>query len=202
MLPASAVLPVRTIFCSLSLNQKNLDILLGNYLGLIKAAKICGKSVPKWRVHHQLSGRKDLVLGKEVEVVNDGGTIEIGQRCSLLSGYQRLRLKVGKDATLTIGDDCILESVIIAASTSVSIGKACRLGPFVHIMDSDFHDLHDRSLPGPTAPIHINDGVTLGARVIVLRGVTIGSGTQVLPGSVVTKDLPAGVFAAGVPEVL
>ena len=41
--------------------------------------------------------------------------------------------------------------------------------------------------------------VWLGARVIVLPGVTIGDNTVVGAGSVVARNLPAGVLAAGVP---
>ena len=39
----------------------------------------------------------------------------------------------------------------------------------------------------------------LGGNTVVLPGVTIGAGTVVAAGSVVTRDLPAGVLAAGNP---
>lgn len=48
-------------------------------------------------------------------------------------------------------------------------------------------------------PITLEDGVWLGGGVIVLPGVTIGEGTVVGAGAVVTRDLPAGVVAAGNP---
>jgi len=48
-------------------------------------------------------------------------------------------------------------------------------------------------------PIVIGDNVWLGGGVIVLPGVTIGSDTVVGAGSVVTRDLPAGVLALGNP---
>jgi maltose O-acetyltransferase len=48
-------------------------------------------------------------------------------------------------------------------------------------------------------PVSISDGVWLGGGVIVCPGVTIGENAVVGDGSVVTRDLPANVVAAGNP---
>ena len=48
-------------------------------------------------------------------------------------------------------------------------------------------------------PIHIEKNVWLGANVTVLPGVTIGEGSVIAAGAVVTKDVPANIIAAGVP---
>lgn len=48
-------------------------------------------------------------------------------------------------------------------------------------------------------PITIGDNVWLGGRVTVNPGVTIGHDTVIGSGSVVTRDIPSGVFAAGNP---
>ena len=48
-------------------------------------------------------------------------------------------------------------------------------------------------------PIHIEKKVWLGANVTVLPGVTIGEGSVIAAGAVVTKDVPANIIAAGVP---
>lgn len=48
-------------------------------------------------------------------------------------------------------------------------------------------------------PIAIGDDVWLGGNVVVLPGVTIGVGTVVAAGSVVRRDLPPHVLAAGNP---
>ena len=47
--------------------------------------------------------------------------------------------------------------------------------------------------------IVIEDGAYIGCNVTVLAGVTIGEGAVIGAGSVVTKDIPPGVVAAGVP---
>lgn len=48
-------------------------------------------------------------------------------------------------------------------------------------------------------PITIGDHVWIGANVVVLPGVTIGSNTVIGAGSVVNRDIPDGVIAAGMP---
>lgn len=48
-------------------------------------------------------------------------------------------------------------------------------------------------------PINVGDNVWIGANVSVLPGVTIGTNTIIGAGSVVNKDIPEGVIAAGIP---
>lgn len=48
-------------------------------------------------------------------------------------------------------------------------------------------------------PVRIGNHCWLGAGVIVLPGVTVGDNTVIGAGSVVTKDIPSGVVAAGNP---
>ncbi|WP_028563770.1 sugar O-acetyltransferase [Paenibacillus pinihumi] len=48
-------------------------------------------------------------------------------------------------------------------------------------------------------PIHVGNNVWIGAQVAVLPGVTIGDNSVIGAGSVVTKDIPPGVIAAGNP---
>ncbi|MCO6476121.1 MAG: hypothetical protein J5I94_05830 [Phaeodactylibacter sp.] len=66
-------------------------------------------------------------------------------------------------------------------------------------MDGDFHDLNNRQEPGRSAPIIIEDDVWLGARSIVLKGVTIGRGAVVAAGAVATRDVPPYTMVGGVP---
>ncbi|MBN1688177.1 MAG: hypothetical protein JW893_03680 [Candidatus Omnitrophica bacterium] len=48
-------------------------------------------------------------------------------------------------------------------------------------------------------PIRIESNAWIGARTVILKKVTIGSGAIVGAGSVVTKDVPPHVVAVGVP---
>ncbi|MBW5422975.1 sugar O-acetyltransferase [Streptomyces sp. BG9H] len=49
------------------------------------------------------------------------------------------------------------------------------------------------------APIVIEDDVWIGTAAVITQGVTIGAGAVVAAGAVVTRDVPAGTVAAGVP---
>lgn len=48
-------------------------------------------------------------------------------------------------------------------------------------------------------PVTIGDNVWIGGSTVILQGVTIGPGTVIGAGSVVTHDIPAGVVAYGNP---
>lgn len=127
------------------------------------------------------------------------GQLEIGARLHLSAAIARCRLAVKQGARLKIGDDCQIEGSIIAATQQIELGNNCRIAPFCHLMDGDFHGLQDRQAAGASAPIILEDGVSLGARVMVLKGVRIGRGAVVAPGSVVTKDVAPFSLVAGVP---
>ena len=83
----------------------------------------------------------------------------------------------------------------------ITIGSHCFIGPNCG-MYTAIHPL----LPAErnqgletTKPITLGDNVWLGGDVTILPGVTIGEGTTIGAGSVVTKDIPAHVVAAGNP---
>ncbi|MEJ1178650.1 MULTISPECIES: DapH/DapD/GlmU-related protein [unclassified Pseudarthrobacter] len=50
-----------------------------------------------------------------------------------------------------------------------------------------------------SAPIHIGDGVWVGARAVILPGVTIGAGSIIAAGSIVVSDCQPNMLYAGVP---
>lgn len=83
----------------------------------------------------------------------------------------------------------------------IRIGDDAQLGPYVQLL-TPTHPLDPeerRSKWEGGEPIVLGENVWLGGGVIVGPGVTIGAGTVVGAGAVVTKDLPAGVLALGVP---
>ncbi len=92
----------------------------------------------------------------------------------------------------------------IGAASGVKIGRNCLFASHVYITDHD-HDWRDGAIPALlqktliASPVAIGDGVWLGERVCVLKGVTIGDGAIVGAGSVVTKDIPARCIAVGSP---
>ncbi|GIN74497.1 maltose O-acetyltransferase [Bacillus sp. J14TS2] len=83
----------------------------------------------------------------------------------------------------------------------VTIGNNVLFGPNVslytpnHAIDADERkEGYECSLP-----INIGDNVWISGSVTIVPGVTIGDNTIIGAGSVVTKDIPANVVAAGVP---
>ncbi|HEX6094919.1 MAG TPA: sugar O-acetyltransferase [Thermoanaerobaculia bacterium] len=82
----------------------------------------------------------------------------------------------------------------------VSIGSYTLFGPGVQIL-TPLHpmDAQERRTREYGSPITIGDDVWVGGGALILPGVTIGSRTVIGAGSVVTRDLPDGVFAAGNP---
>ena len=83
----------------------------------------------------------------------------------------------------------------------IVIGENTLLGPNVCLAAAGhpIHPLSRRSGYEYGAPITIGKDVWLGANVVVCPGVHIGDGSVVGAGSVVTKDIPANVIAAGNP---
>jgi FkbH-like protein len=128
-------------------------------------------------------------------VVENLGTIEIGDDFQVNCAFSPVRLFAGPGATLRIGDEVNVNfGADIAAERSVTLGSRVSLGPYVVIAD------HDRDAPGgEPEPIELGDDVWLAARVRVGKGVTIGAGTVVTAGSIVTTSLPPGVVAGGAP---
>jgi maltose O-acetyltransferase len=92
--------------------------------------------------------------------------------------------------------DCLMLDV-----APITIGAACQVATRVQFLTATHPiDPEPRRLGWESgAPIVIADNVWLSGGVIVCPGVTIGEDTVVGAGAVVTRDLPAGVLAGGVP---
>lgn len=127
-------------------------------------------------------------------IFNGGGEIHV-ESCQF---YEGVRLEVGKNAVLKVGNGTYLNrNTLVVAQERVEIGKMCRIAWDVVIMDSDLHPIAGRALENK--PVVIGDDVWIGCRCIILKGVEIGHGAIIAAGSVVTKSIPPGTIAAGVP---
>jgi acetyltransferase-like isoleucine patch superfamily enzyme len=111
------------------------------------------------------------------------------------------------EAKIVIGDNTGLSGVAICSAVSVEIGSNCLIGSDVVISDTDFHPLGSTnrrfsSLESAKArPVVVGDNVFIGARTMVLKGVSIGDNSIIGAGSVVTRDVPADSIFAGNPCV-
>ncbi len=137
-----------------------------------------------------------------VPFVRNAGRLLIGDRVRLASGVSTLELNVGPHGTLVIGDRVLINhGCSIGATKLVQIGDRCNIGSQSILIDNAFHELDPerRDQQPESAPVVLEDNVWLAARVIVLPGVTIGKNSVIGAGSVVTRNIPPNVLAAGIP---
>lgn len=102
----------------------------------------------------------------------------------------------------TIGARCFANwGLVLLDVGRISIGDDVQFGPNVQLLTATHPVAPEprRDKWEAAEPITIGDNVWFGGGVIVLPGVTIGPDTVVGAGTVVTKDLPAGVVAVGNP---
>lgn len=113
--------------------------------------------------------------------------------------------KAGEDwGRVTLGDYVLISpGTQIISSRDISIGANTMIASGVYISDSDWHGTYDRLREaGAARPIVIQENVWIGVRAIVGKGVTIGRNSIVGAGSVVTRDIPENVIAAGNPATV
>lgn len=146
----------------------------------------------------KLRGRNYAWAGKLA--LHDGGRMELGDRNVLQSGYDF----DAKSGLISIGSrNFFNKNVKIVCFDKVEIGDDCLIADAVHFYDHD-HRFDDprvliREQGYCVRPIRVGNNVWIGARAIVLKGVTIGDGSVIAAGSVVTQDIPARAIAGGIP---
>lgn len=141
---------------------------------------------------------------RQVEVI--GPHVAIGRACHINAEPTRVtRLCVWfageRLGRITLGDFVLVSpGVRIISSIGIEIGTDSMLASDVYISDSDWHGIYDRTQEaGQAAPVKIGRNVWIGIGALVGKGVTIGDNSIIAAGSVVVKDIPANVIAAGNP---
>ena len=103
-----------------------------------------------------------------------------------------------KNSKLILEGGFINSDVKIRCFESITIGKGAKISHNVTIMDGDGHSIeYDGYIS--VKPVVIEDDVWIGTKAIILKGVTIGEGSIVAAGAVVTKDVPSHSLVAGNP---
>lgn len=135
-----------------------------------------------------------------LKLVRNNGSIRIGRRTTIWSGVKMTSLGSNADspAQLSIGSySSIGDRTQIHCCDRVTIGDYVLISWDCNILENNFHTTTDGGIT--SAPVVIGDRVWIGCRAIILPGVTIGEGAIVAAGSVVTRDVPPGMLAAGNP---
>jgi maltose O-acetyltransferase len=121
----------------------------------------------------------------------------IGEGCEVRAGLQ-----VDCGSNITVGDRVFINfGAYLADIAAITIGDDTLIGANVSLL-TPTHPTDARLRLAKWeggAPIAIGRNVWLGGNVTVCPGVSIGDDTTVGAGSVVVRDLPAGVVAVGNP---
>lgn len=113
--------------------------------------------------------------------------------------YQGASIFINNGATLVLGARSFVNTnSTINCYKYIEIGEDCAISDNVRIIDSDSHILNGCD-DKVEAPIIIKNQVWICANATILKGVTIGEGSVVAAGSVVTKDVPSYSIVAGNP---
>jgi maltose O-acetyltransferase len=122
----------------------------------------------------------------------------VGQR---INGEQGANFYTGWE--IEIGDDSSL-GINCRVPFDLKVGKDVMMGPDVIIIGEN-HEFSDLTKPmrlqgyKTFCPVRIEDDVWIGARAIILPGITIGRGAIIGAGAVVTRDVPSYAICAGNP---
>ncbi|HKI18860.1 MAG TPA: acyltransferase, partial [Isosphaeraceae bacterium] len=152
-----------------------------------------GRNVHTGVYIHYIQGQGELIVGDDVLV--DG-------KCTF--GFAA---RFSDRPTLTIGDHSgIGHGCGFTVAKRITIGRHCRIGGGVLMFDASGHpsDPSGRLAklppsPDEVRPITLEDNVWIGGRCTIFPGVTIGEGSVVSAGSVVTADVPPYTLVAGNP---
>lgn len=147
---------------------------------------------------------KHVFIGDRVVIFNhgDGGRVELGDRVHI---YGDTHIQTGKGGSVKIGQDTHIHPrcQFSAFMASIDIGKNVQIAS-----GCAFYPYDHRALAGELimnqplttrGDIKVDQDAWLGFGVIVLSGVRIGEGAVIGAGSVVTRNIPDGAIAMGVP---
>jgi acetyltransferase-like isoleucine patch superfamily enzyme len=143
-------------------------------------------------------------------------TGSVGLRLGRNVTLWRTSLAAEEHGVIEIGDDCYLANASLVSSASIRIGARVFIAGGVTIADSDFHPLapaarladtialspigdRRRRPPVEARPVTIENDVWIGWNATILKGVHIGRGAMIEPGSLVIDAVAPGAVVAGNP---
>lgn len=198
------------------MNQGLIRVIRGPYTTFrLFLDRIC---IPVWlRWLGVICGQGCSFIGRPIITLAPGGTIALGEGVRVFSRvnsnpaglpHPTILAALTPESVIAIGKETAISGASIAARVKVTIGRHVMIGAGACIWDTDFHpvDPYQRH-QHPTraarcAPVMIHDDVFIGARAMILKGVTVGLGAVIGAGAVVTKDVGAWQIVAGNPAVV
>jgi acetyltransferase-like isoleucine patch superfamily enzyme len=153
----------------------------------------------------RLEGGYRLEDGVELIMGTDGtspvhGSIVLGHNVTLRSGT----IISADGGMVCIGEHTYVgfRCVLLGGAAGLRIGSQVMFGPHCLVAANNHGTRRGRPFrqqPLTSKGITIADNVWVAGHATILDGVTIGTGSVIAAGSVVTRDVPPGVLAAGVP---
>lgn len=131
--------------------------------------------------------------------------INSGIKYNPIGGNTKLSIHIGKDAKLTIGNNCAMSNVAFCCKKEINIKNNVYIGGDCRIYDTDFHSIKLENRIQSNDPdirterVVIEDGAFIGASCIILKGVRIGQNSVIGAGSVIARDVPPNQVWAGNP---
>ena len=106
------------------------------------------------------------------------------------------RISIGRGTMINRG--CRFIASWHKKNVEIKIGNYCAIAPEVCFLAAG-HDYRFMDLPDTANSIYVEGYVWIGARSVILQGVTIGEGAVVAAGSVVSRDVKPYTVVGGVP---
>ena len=164
-----------------------------------------GYIAPSATIYHaNLQLGANVFIGERVVIfqANNSGSVELAERVRL---HNDICIETGDGGSLKIGSGTSIQprcqlsayKAAIRIGCGVQIAPNCAFYPYAHGVAPG--ELIAKQPLQTKGGIIVDDDAWLGFGVIVLDGVRIGKGAVVGAGSVVTKDVPDGAIAVGVP---
>lgn len=144
-------------------------------------------------------GSRRVAIGRHVQF--EGEHFRFGMNVRLLDGGQYVTAGRG---WIHIGDNShISRLAVVSGLGGVEIGSGCAIGPQVMIysVTNDTHAAILAEADSKLETVRIGNNVYIGAGVRIIPGVQIGDNAVIAAGAVVTKDVPAGHLAKGIPAL-
>lgn len=160
--------------------------------------------VPLFKGQCQSYGSNLKILDGLPEIVGDL-KIYIGSNCVLHGTSTFTGAKVFDNPTLKIGDNTHLGANLgITVGSDVTIGNNVLIANGVNIFSYDAHSTNpaERHKPAPKEtgkPVIIYDNVWIGAKSVIMKGISIGANSVIANSSVVTQKVPPDSLAIGNP---
>lgn len=182
---------------------------------LVAGAELPGDWYPG-RIPSNVSAGENSVIDSSFCFKHFFATAEVGLRVGRDVTIWRASLAAEEGAVIEIGDCCYIANASLVCTERITVGARVMIAGGVTVTDSDFHPvgpaarLADTVALSPVGdrkrrpsvesrPVVIEDDVWVGYNATIFKGVTIGAGAVVAPGSFVIRDVPPGVEVAGNP---